>query len=123
MKTLKVTTFFLCIIFFSCAGIHIYPGEALIVSRSFNNSLQDSAMICGYVFDALEENPLWNWTISVVGNTEMTTNTDSNGYFLIKLLPGTYNIICSEDTPKLYNIKILPNEKIEVRFLKKVVVW
>jgi len=125
MKTFKLIIFFLIIIFVSCLDVRIYPGKALIVNRSFDISLQDSAMICGYVLDAAEKTPLWNSSKILVENTEISTFCDSTGYFFIKLLPGTYTIICfdplvTDDTLKLKSLKILSNEKVEIKFLKRV---
>ena len=128
MKTLNFAIIFIFIVFISCLSVHIYPGKAIIVNRSFDDSLQDSAMIYGYVLDAAEKKPLWNSSKISIEKTELFTFCDSTGFFLIKLLPGIYNIVCfcpivTDDTLKLDNIKFLPNEKIEVQFLKKVVVW
>jgi hypothetical protein len=128
MRTFKFTVFFIFIIFISCLDVHIYPGKALIVNRFFDNSLQDSALIYGYVLDAAEEKPLWDSSKILVEKTEISTFCDSTGYFFMKLQPGAYNIVCfnpivTDDTLKLDNLKILPHEKVEIKFLKKVKEW
>ena len=106
----------------------IYEGKALIINRSFETSLQDSVMIYGYVLSAADENPFWNSSIILIENTKTATVSDSLGFFSLKLLSGTYAVICfdpsvTNDTLKLENLKTLPNEKVEIKFLKRVEVW
>ena len=118
----------LLLLFSSCLNTKIYEGKALIVSRSFDTSLQDSAMIYGYVLDAAEKQPLWNSSTIIVEETQTTTYSDSTGYFSMKLLQGTYTVVCfdplvTNDTLKLENTVIFPNEKVEIKFLKGVVIW
>ena len=124
MKTFKLIIFFLFIVFISCSNIQTYPGKALIVNRSIDNSLQDSAMVYGYVLDAKKKKPLGNCTI-LVKEANSIVYSDSTGYFSLKLLPKTYTVMCFaeySDTLLLENLKILPNEKVEVKFLRSVVI-
>jgi len=125
MKTRTIIIFFQFILFVSCSNIQTYPGKALIVNRSIDNSLQDSAMIYGYVLDAKEKKPLSNCTI-LVKETNSAVYSDSTGYFFLKLLPETYTVMCfaeHSDTLLLENLKILTNEKVEVKFLRTVVIY
>lgn len=127
MKTifLKLIFIFAFATFFSCLSIHVTHGKAEIVNRSFDCSLQDSAMICGYVLDAYGTHPVYSSVF--IENTGNSVFSDSTGYFSVKLLPGTYTVICDPvhpadtrgytQTQKLENLTILPNEKIEVKFL------
>ena len=128
MKIRIIIILLLFIVCVSCLNVQVYPGKVLIVNRSIDNSLQDSSMVCGYVLDAAEEKPFWNSSKILVEKTEIFTFCDSTGYFFMKLLPGTYSIVCFDplvtgDTIKLNNLKIFPGEKVEVKFLKTVTIW
>jgi len=112
----------------ACREIHVYEGKATIVSRSIDATLKDSALIYGTIYSAENENlPLENANIWIDG-TSIKTTSNNTGYFSIKLLPNTYTIKYlgqysgTDMTGELANIVVLPNEKIEVRFLQKVVV-
>jgi len=119
----------LLLLFSSCnKNTTIYEGKALVINRSFDDSLQDSVMIYGYVLSAADENPFWNSSTILIEDTKTSTVCDSSGFFSLKLLSGTYTVICfdpsvTDDTLKLENLKTLPNEKVEIKFLKRVVVW
>ena len=122
-----LTTFFLLVLlsFASCnKNTIIYEGKASIISRSFDTSLQDSAMIYGYVRSAAYEDilPPYNIPTIFIRETNATTECDSLGYFSLKLLQGTYTVVCSEDCPDL-KITIRSNEKVEIKFLIRVVIW
>lgn len=110
----------------SCSPIVNTPGRVEIVSRTFDYSLQDSAMVHGYLLDVLSEEPLFlhRATISIVETGGVTQDNDS-GYFSIKLLPGTYTIRVIDDRYlRIENVQylkisnILPNEKIKVKFFR-----
>ncbi|MDR2907924.1 MAG: hypothetical protein LBU91_08055 [Bacteroidales bacterium] len=111
----------------SCNDVNIYPGRAEIVNRSLDYALQDSVIICGYVLSSDTESPSWNrFTIQIV-ETGMSTQDDSTSYFSMKLLLNDKicTIKCNrefteEEVPTLKITSILPNEKIEVKFLHKV---
>ena len=123
---IKIIFVFVFAIFFSsCSNSPkiIYKGQASIIGQSFDTSLLDSAMIYGHVLLAYPNRaPSHNTTILVV-ETGTTTFSDSTGFFSIKLLPGTYSVMCSEDTPKLNLMTIHPNEKVEVEFIVRVEIW
>jgi len=123
MNVKILTTFFLFVLllFLSCVNTKIYEGKVQIINRSFDTSLQDSAMIYGYVLSAADENPLSNRTI-LIKETKNSVFSDSIGLFSMKFLPGTYTIVCfyppaTDSSLELDNFKILPNEKIEIKFL------
>ena len=123
---IKITVIFILVALTACNEVKIYPGRVEIVDRSFDQTLQDSAMIHGYVLDASEEKPLWNLSVILITETGDTTLCDSIGYYFIKLLPGIYTVECfyllptQNDSLKLENLKILPNEKVQVNFFKEV---
>jgi len=115
------------VLFISCNRVQIYPGRIEIVERSFDYSLQDSAAIHGYVLEAYEEKPTLSCrsTILIV-ETGATTQDNDSGYFFIKLLPGTYTVErfftfpTWNDTMRLENLKILPNEKVKIKFFRRI---
>jgi hypothetical protein len=127
-----VSTIIICglMLFTSCHTEERYLGSVEIIERSVDNSLQDSVIIYGYVLvrdmhgknrpPYLYERP----TIKIL-ETETTTQSNDSGYFSIKMLHGTYTIECFfpstpwNGNPKLENIKISPNEKIKVKFIKE----
>ena len=51
----------------------IYEGKALIINPSFDDSLQDSVMIYGYVLSAADENPFWNSSTIVIFTAALFT--------------------------------------------------
>jgi hypothetical protein len=112
----------------ACRKTKTYEGKAIIVSRSIDTTLKDSALIYGTVCSADNENlRLVNAAIWIDGTNIKTTSNDT-GFFNIKFLPNTYTIkylgqyYSADMTGELANIAVLPNEKIEVKFLQKVVV-
>ena len=112
----------------SCHKVHIYPGKAIIVNRSIDATLNDSAIIFGMVYSAEDEKtPELNADIWIE-SPNIKTNSDSTGFFNLKLLSGTYTIKClgkfsNEDMIiELKNLSILPNEKVEVRFLQGIII-
>jgi len=128
MKFFTIIFLFVLLLFASCLNTKIYEAKALIVSRSFDTSLQDSAMIYGYVRSAAYEEILPYNMIVLIQETKTTTECDSLGNFSLKLLSGTYTVMCfnpsvTDDTLKLENLKILPNEKVEIKFLMREEEW
>ncbi|GAB6278022.1 MAG: hypothetical protein STSR0006_00170 [Lentimicrobium sp.] len=112
----------------SCRKVHTYPSIAIIVNRLIDTTLNDSALIFGYVYSAEDEKtPELNANIWIE-DTNIKTNSDSSGFFSLKLLSGTYTIKClgkysNEDMIiELKNLSILPNERIEVKFLQGVII-
>ncbi|MCL2412808.1 MAG: hypothetical protein FWC98_01570, partial [Bacteroidales bacterium] len=79
-------------LFTSCREVQIFPGRIEIVERSFDPLLQDSAMVQGYVLDALMEYPFWNPQVVFIAETGATALSDSTGFYFMKLLPGTYTV-------------------------------
>jgi hypothetical protein len=131
MKTLSTASFgifILLIIMSSCRHTQTFEGKAIIVSRSIDVTLKDSSMVYGKVYSAQNENePLANVNIWIDG-TSIKTYSDNIGFFSIKVLPGTYTIqslgkFDNQDMiEKLTNITLLPNEKVEVKFLQKITI-
>ncbi|MCL2412809.1 MAG: carboxypeptidase-like regulatory domain-containing protein [Bacteroidales bacterium] len=114
-------------LFTSCRNVQIFPERIEIVERTIDHSLRDSAVIYGYVLDAFMKEPLWrNPSVILVTQTGTTTLSDSTGFYSIKLLPGTYTIevFCSfstvGDTLRLENLNLLPNERVKIKFFKRV---
>ncbi|MCL2412810.1 MAG: hypothetical protein FWC98_01580 [Bacteroidales bacterium] len=127
---LKITVLSAVIIcgltFISCSPIVNTPGRIEIVSRTIDHSLQDSAVIHGYLLSVLDERPFFfhRAEISIV-ETGFTTQDSDSGYFSIKILPGTYTIkvlddryLRIENAQYLRVSDVLPNEKIKVIFFR-----
>ena len=112
----------------ACRKTQIYEGKAIIVSRSIDTTLKDSALIYGTVCSADNENLRLVNAAIWIGGTSIKTTSNDTGFFSIKFLPNTYTIkylgqyYSTDMTGELANIVVLPNEKIEVKFLQKVVV-
>lgn len=131
MKTYFKATFLvfllLCMVI-SCRKVHTYHSKAIIVKRSVDMTLNDSALIYGMVYSAEDEKTPELYANIWVEDTDLKTNSDSTGFFSIKLLPKNYTIKClgkfsnKDMTIELKNISILPNEKIEVKFLQGIII-
>ena len=123
-----ILVFFLLCMAISCRKVYTYHSKAIIVKRSIDSTLNDSAFIYGMVYSAEDEKtPEINANVWIEGNN-IQTNSDSTGFFSIELLSGIYTIKCpgkfsNEDLIiELKNISILPNEKIEIKFLQGIII-
>ncbi len=59
MKTYNKTCILIIIllgIIISCCKVHTYPSRAMMVNRSIDKTLKDSALIFGMVYSAEDEN-------------------------------------------------------------------
>ena len=117
----------LSIITISCRKVHTYDGKATIISRTTDLTLKDSAQIYGTVCSAADELLPERFAAVWINGTTIKTSVDSLGTFKIKLIPGKYSIKCSlwgeeKDVEQLNNLSISSNEKIEIKFLLKVIV-
>jgi hypothetical protein len=120
------------VVLVSCRIVHEYPERTEVINRTIDYSLQDSAIIHGYVLDVVTEKPTFGYykTTILIVETGYVAYDDSSGYFSIKFLPDfeNYTIKCipnfasPKDTLFLKIPNILPNEKIEVKFFHRVVV-
>lgn len=118
-----LVVFILLIITSSCRQVHIYESKAIIISRVIDITLQDSALIYGMVLYAGDEKtPLPNTNIWIE-SSNFKTKSDNAGSFSMKIPPGIYTIKClheyssEEFVATIKNIAVLPNEKIEIKFL------
>ena len=117
----------LSIINIYCRKVHTYEGKATIISRTTDLTLKDSALIYGTVCSAADESLPERFAMVWIAGTNIKTGVDSLGTFNIKLIPGTYTIKCSlwgeeKDVEQLDSLSILSNEKIQIKFLLKVIV-
>ena len=121
-NTILIFTLFLLIIS-SCRQIHFVDGESLILNRSIDTSLNDSAIIFGTVYnnrcDFCFETQAKIW----INGTDLNTMTDSKGYFSLKIPAVLSTIKCTrindryKVTEELKDILILKNEKIELKIV------
>lgn len=106
----------------SCRQVQDFDGKSEIISTTIDNSLSDSVLIYGKVFNARDnKTPEINARIWV---NELTKETysDNIGSYSLKLPNGIYTINCQEhfgnaefiETRK--NVSLLPNEKVELYF-------
>ncbi|MEQ8925857.1 MAG: hypothetical protein RLO81_08595 [Fulvivirga sp.] len=100
----------------------IYNGRIEVLGKSYDESLQDSVLIVGSVYSAVDNiTPEINariWSEKIV----FETFSNANGEYELKLPPGSYDIKCkkrfgnSDFIEKLSGIELLANEKFEVNF-------
>ena len=108
-----------------------FPGRIEIVSRTFDYSLQDSAIIHGRLLEVLSEEPIpYSRATILVVEMGVTTQDCNSGYFSIKIPPGTYTLRVSDDrylrkenAQYLKIANILPNEKVKVIFYRPTAVF
>ena len=118
----------LSIITISCNKVRTYQSKAIIINRSIDLTLKDSALIYGMVYSAEDEKTPEIYANIWIEGTNTKTTSDSIGFFSIKLIPASYSIKClgkysnKDKTIELNDIVILPNEKIEIKFLQGVVI-
>jgi len=111
----------------SCFKREFMEGKVEIISVT-DSALHDSSIFVGHVYDNYYFNstnalvPIQNAQV-LIENAGGLTNTDSNGFFFIKIQPGTYTLKCQkEGNPwpqlivELKNVSIKKNEKIQVDF-------
>jgi len=106
----------------SCRQVHLYHGKSVIISKTVDNSLNDSVMFFGKVYDVGNNNlPSIRARIWVDGLT-IDALSDNTGSYSLKLPSGVYNVHCQaefgsdEFTETRNDISLLPNEKIEIDF-------
>ena len=106
----------------SCLKRHFIEGQAELISID-DAALNDSSLFFGYAnrvdWQAPYPYPFEVW----IENTNLTSITDSMGYYSIKTVPGTYSIKCQDvpnDWPQLIegmsNVEIKKNQKIQIDF-------
>jgi hypothetical protein len=107
--------------FVSCRQVHIYESRHDIINRLTDSSLNDSVLILGHVFSAVDNSPaqyarVWEDQLKYEASTDIT------GYYILKLPSGIYTLHClrlytsEEFTETIKDIVLLPNEKIEINF-------
>jgi len=108
---------------YSCQDGQFVNGRAELISIS-DTTLNDSSIFVGHVhqIDWRGPYPLDYFKIWIE-NTSYETKTDTNGYYLLKTIPGRYTIKCqisSESWDRLIeelkNIDIERNKKIRIDF-------
>lgn len=108
----------------SCTGIDRTPSRVEIAERFFDPALQDSAMIHGYILSLFTDDPFYlRSTIRIVQTSSVVIDNDQ-GYFSIKLPPGTYTIenflspTSGHRALRLENLKISASEKVKIIFFR-----
>lgn len=121
-KTSILISAIIIILAWSCNDPIIVDSSAEIISRSFDETLNDSALIYGFVYGAeTVASPVPNAKIWII-ESNFETTSDIYGNFSLSVLPGTHTIKCLHNqyeerfTAIVKNITLLPNEKIEIRF-------
>ena len=128
MKTTILISLILLILAWSCRRVVIIDSSAEIISRSIDETLNDSALIYGFVYSAGSINSPYPNTNIWIDGSDLKTISDIYGNFSLKVLPGTYTIKCLRDqyeerfTAEVKNITLSPNEKIEIRFYHGTIV-
>ncbi len=122
MKTILLISSIFLILAWSCNDPVIVDSSAEIISRSIDETLNDSALIYGFVYGAETINSPFPDTKIWIEGSDLETTSDIYGNFSLAVSPGTYTIKCLHDqyeerfTAIVKDITLLPNEKIEIRF-------
>ena len=116
------------IVLISCNKVRTYPSKAIIISSSIDLTLKDSSLIYGNVYSAEDEKtPVLFANIWIEG-TNIKTNSDSVGFFKIKVLHGIYSIKClgkdsnKDMTVELNNVEVSSSEKLKINFYQGIVI-
>ena len=112
----------------SCRHLVIVNSKAVVVSRSIDIALNDSALIYGTVFFGESETvPMKRANIWIEGSN-IKTISDNMGLFSLKILPDIYTVKClgeysnEEFVAIIKDLDLLPNEKVEIKFFHGYVV-
>jgi hypothetical protein len=107
----------------SCLNRQFVDGWADYISTS-DTTLNDSSIFVGYVhqidgFDSFPNDYFKVW----IENSDYETTTDTEGFYFIKTIPGTYNIKCQTNseswdrlTEEMKNVEISKNKKVRIDF-------
>lgn len=122
MKAIIIVSSVFLLLAWSCKNPIIIDSSAEIISRSIDETLNDSALIYGFIYGAeTVASPVPNAKIWIE-ESNFETTSDIYGNFSLSVLPGTYTIKClgnqAEErfTAVVKNLELTPNEKIEIRF-------
>ncbi len=106
----------------TCRQVHIFESSHKIISRVTDLSLNDSVLILGHVFSAVDNTTPEQYARVWEDKLQYETSTDTTGYYTLKMPSGIYTLKClgligSEDfTEIIKDIVLMPNEKIEINF-------
>lgn len=108
---------------YSCLDRQFVDGRAELVSIS-DTTLNDSSVFVGYVHQIDWGGPYPSDFFKIwIENTSYETWTDTNGYYLLKTLPGRYTLkfqtsseSCDRLIEEMKNIDIAKNKKIRIDF-------
>jgi hypothetical protein len=120
MKVTILISLVVLILVWSCRRVTVVDSSAEIISRSIDETLNDSALIYGFVYSA-GNSPYPDSKIWIEGS-DLETTSDIYGNFSLPVMPGTYTIKCLRDqyderfTAIVKDITLLPNQKVEIRF-------
>lgn len=122
MRQIKLVSFFLIIIIPACRIVHVYEGKSIIISRTIDTSLNDSALIFGYVYSAIDEISPEPFAEIWIDGKDTKTTADKSGYFYLKIPAGLCTIKCKgkysndDEIEEIKDLTVIKNEKIELKF-------
>jgi hypothetical protein len=108
----------------SCVNRQFIKGRAELVSIS-DTTLNDSSIFVGHITrtELVSDSPYYIPTEIWIENTNYNTTVDSDGYYSLKTLPGTYTIKCQTKgntweqlIAEKKNVEITKNKKIKIDF-------
>ncbi len=117
------------ILLYSChllenPNYHLYPGKTEIISIETDDSLQDSVMIYGEIYDCFGEHLIIGNRIFEIYTKEKIFCTKTNtAYFQMTIPAGKYTITCEgeheDNTEHMCNLNLTTklNQKIKIKFL------
>ena len=126
MKPILKTSFLILIFllfFVSCREVSYSKSEVIIVSKTTDLSLNESALIYGMVYYAADEKMPYQDANIWIDGSAIKTVSDNSGSFSLKLNPGTYTIKClgrganQEFLMTIKDLSVLSNEKVQIKFL------
>jgi len=122
LSTIIIACSLFLLAFITCRQVHIFESSHKIISRVNDSSLNDSVLIFGHVYSAVDNTTPELYARVWVEKLQYETSTDTTGFYTLKMPSGTYTLKCfalyhSEDfTEIIKDIVLLPNEKIEINF-------
>lgn len=115
----------------SCLKVHEHSGKAEIISRNTDNSLNGKSIVYGAVYDYRGEQLIQRKPpFSIYTQDSLYYTHTDTAHFLLKVFSGKYTITCKYPSESdihriavLRDIKLKPNEKVEVKFFYGETIW
>lgn len=124
LKEIFLIAFILLITISACRHVVLIESKTIIVSRTYDSTLNDSAMIYGLVYYAPDKKYVIPKANIWIEDINVKTISNDSGFYSLKIPPGKYTIRSfmenqnEEFVTVLKDLSISSNEKVEVNFLR-----